>query len=77
MDAGVQAVERFGTFLFPRSVHLSGFIEETGRCTERGKNVFISTACTHGSVTRMRDGFTVAGALFNDKLGGDMPKAEA
>ena len=46
VDAGVQAVETFGTFLFPRSVHLSGFIEETGRCTERGKFVFVSTACT-------------------------------
>ena len=55
VDAGVQAVERFGTFLFPRSVHLSGFIEETGRCTERGKNVFISTACTHGSDTERND----------------------
>ena len=51
VDAGVQSSEVFETLLLPRSVHLSGFIEESAGCTGFGSFAFFSEFCTHGSTT--------------------------
>ena len=51
MDACVPAAEQFDTFFVPRSVHLSGFIEETAKKLFHAWDTNCSAAGTNFSTT--------------------------